>query len=80
MLCILINYCVIGYLSLSIFIKLCLILWYDTYVISCLTHEDLRVPYFHLCHLSGNPHFGSNGMGAGPCVALFHGFELRQNE
>eukprot|EP00435_Cladocopium_sp_Y103_P061856 s143_g23.t1 len=24
----------------------------------------------------GNPHFGSNGMGAGPCVALFHGFEL----
>ena len=42
--------------------------------------RDLRVPYFHLCHLSGNPHFGSNGMGAGPCVALFHGFELRQNE
>lgn len=24
----------------------------------------------------GNPHFGSNGMNAGPCVALFHGFQL----
>ncbi|CAE7417198.1 THO3 [Symbiodinium natans] len=23
----------------------------------------------------GNPHFGANGLGAGPCVALFHGCE-----
>lgn len=29
---------------------------------------------------SGNPHFGSNGMGAGPCVALFHGFELSDSD
>ena len=28
----------------------------------------------------GNPHFGSNGMGAGPCVALFHGFELSDSD
>ena len=28
-----------------------------------------------LTFLGGNPHFGANGLSAGPCVALFHGCE-----